>query len=160
MKTRSMSKLLREENPGLSWIRDSHGHVPPNAVKVQNGVYVARIEYKGDIVPGKVVSKYKLGYIPYEGREVELSNYEVLCDTTEPGVDSRYKWVNGHDGLVPKNAIVGGIAVSTYILYIGRSNINGEEVVGKIHPVRGCAYFPWGGEEHKKKEYQVLVRRE
>lgn len=28
--------------------------------------------------------------------------------------------------------------------------------VGKVHPSHGCAYFPWGGEEHSEKSYEVL----
>ena len=34
---------------------------------------------------------------------------------------------------------------------------NGLTIPGKMNPNYGIAYVPWGGEEHEKKEYEVLM---
>jgi len=39
----------------------------------------------------------------------------------------------------------------------GRAHHMGSVIVGKVHPSHHCCYIAYGGNEHKKDEYEVLV---
>merc|ERR1712029_1178396 len=54
-------------------------------------------------------------------------------------------------------AITGGYDVSGENLYIGRTNHQGDIIPGKVVQSHGVCYVPYGGEEHGKTTYQVLV---
>lgn len=56
---------------------------------------------------------------------------------------------------VPCGAIVGG-SDNGSPLYVARSEIDDEVIVGKFQPQHGCAYMPYGGEEHRKDQFEVL----
>ncbi|CAL8093538.1 unnamed protein product [Calicophoron daubneyi] len=141
---------------GLTWESDSDGHVPDNAISVGDGVYVARMRQSGDLIPGKVVPDNDKAYCCYGGREYEHTRYEVLCNEGS----RRYDWVADSDGHVPDDAVEAGRSSQGDKIYIARSRINGEPVVGKVQDGLDCAYFPYGGEEHVKTNYEVLVTRD
>lgn len=42
-------------------------------------------------------------------------------------------------------------------LYVGRAHHEGGLIPGKVNPDHNCCYIPWGGEEHAKEEYDILV---
>ena len=88
------------------------------------------------------------------------------------------KWEHCKHGHVPKHAVCGGweasngeplyvgkiIIVTTWLftsitslLNAGRADHMGSMIVGKVHPSHRCLYVPYGGGEHKKEEYEVLV---
>ncbi|CAG9132283.1 unnamed protein product [Plutella xylostella] len=54
-------------------------------------------------------------------------------------------------------AVVGGQDCSGEPLYVARAPHEGAIIPGKLVGSHGCAYIPWGGAEHGKSEYQVLV---
>jgi len=67
------------------------------------------------------------------------------------------EWISMADGQVPHNAVVGGYDISGENLYIGRSSHEDEIIPGKVVPSHGTCYVPYGGVEHIKHNYQVLV---
>ncbi|KAI5639724.1 farnesoic acid 0-methyl transferase domain-containing protein [Phthorimaea operculella] len=69
-----------------------------------------------------------------------------------PGV-----WVDATGGQLPPGAVVGGQDCSGEQLFVARAKHEGALIPGKFVPSHGCAYVPWGGQEHGKPEYQVLV---
>ncbi|VDD82800.1 unnamed protein product [Mesocestoides corti] len=149
-----MSKVGRGFQVGLSWVPVKDSEVPRGAIETQQGIYVARGEFNGEIIPGKYVAKYRICYVPRGGDEIELHECEVLCDTS---LTRDYQWVGDSNGDVPKNAIVGGIAGDGEPLYVCRQEIEDEMCAGKIHNGHGCAYIPYGGKEHSVEQYEVLV---
>ncbi|KAA3674087.1 uncharacterized protein DEA37_0014321 [Paragonimus westermani] len=152
-----MSKIGRGFQVGLSWIHAEGGHVPPKAIDAGGGVYVGRMHHAGDLIPGKVIPRFGHAYCSHAGQEHTHSSYEVLCDTCAPSTRHCYRWEYASGGHVPKSAIVAGLADNGSPLYIARVEINGERVVGKVHDGHPCAYFPYGGEEHRMPDYEVLV---
>ncbi|XP_028032564.1 uncharacterized protein LOC114244849 [Bombyx mandarina] len=66
-------------------------------------------------------------------------------------------WVDVSGGQVPPGAVVGGQDCSGEPLYVARAVHEGATIPGKLVPSHGCAYVPWGGIEHGKPQYQILV---
>ncbi|CAL8067923.1 unnamed protein product [Calicophoron daubneyi] len=144
----------------LVWRSDQYGHVPDDAVEAGPGVYVGRMEQSGDLIPGKIVPDNDKGYVAYGGKEWEHDEYEVLCTTNARGSKRCYTWVHDSDGHVPDNAIEAGQSDSGDTLYIARTKINNETVVGKVHDGLDFGYFPYGGKEVERNRYEVLAWRE
>ena len=60
-------------------------------------------------------------------------------------------------GNYPHNAIKGGFENNT-IMYIARAKApDGSLCIGKLHPEHRVCYIPWGGKEHARHEYEVLI---
>ncbi|CAH2102819.1 unnamed protein product [Euphydryas editha] len=74
-----------------------------------------------------------------------------------PGVGGAGVWVDMTSGQVPPGAVVGGQDCSGEPLYVARAQHQGALIPGKLVASHGCAYIPWGGQEHGKPQYQVLV---
>ncbi|XP_063229579.1 uncharacterized protein LOC134534858 isoform X2 [Bacillus rossius redtenbacheri] len=64
-------------------------------------------------------------------------------------------WVDASGGSVPPHAVPGGF--DNEQLYVARAQHEGALIPGKLIPSHGVCYVPWGGQEHGKPEYQVLV---
>lgn len=68
----------------FKWISASNGHVPSGAVqggKQTNGepLYVGRTKYKRSLITGKVHPSHGVVYIAFDGNEIAIKDYEVLC---------------------------------------------------------------------------------
>ncbi|KAF5325651.1 hypothetical protein D9611_000126 [Ephemerocybe angulata] len=81
-------EILLGDMSALRWVPasgklnvDSLGHRPVEGGKDEDGseLYVARAHHKGCFHPGKASAKLKGAFIPYDGGEKEISDYEVLC---------------------------------------------------------------------------------
>lgn len=77
-----MAKIGDGFQIGLSWIPIDSRRVPHGAIEVEEGIFVARSEFEGEMVPGKYVERYQTCYVPHGGKEHELSNCDILCDTS------------------------------------------------------------------------------
>lgn len=132
-----------------------HGALPHNAV--QGGrdsdgsvIYVGRAQHEGDLIPCKVLPSKRAAYVPYNGREVLVSNFEVLTG-------SGFSWVGSSNGHTPAGAVVVGNQRNGEALYMGRTNFQGSVTPGKVHKSHGCLYIPFAGAEHRITQYEVLV---
>lgn len=65
----------------LEWKHASGGDCPKNAVHAGvdtgNKVYVARSHHEGHTIPGKLHKSHSSVYIPYDGKEVPVDDYQV-----------------------------------------------------------------------------------
>ncbi|XP_053677715.1 natterin-4-like isoform X2 [Anopheles nili] len=66
------------------WEFSSKGAVPETAIKIGQTaegepLYMGRAIYQGSQTPGKVHSSHGCCYIPFDGAEVSVEDYEVLC---------------------------------------------------------------------------------
>ncbi|XP_026759335.2 C3 and PZP-like alpha-2-macroglobulin domain-containing protein 8 isoform X2 [Galleria mellonella] len=66
-------------------------------------------------------------------------------------------WAEASGGQVPPEAVLGGQDSNGEPLYVARAQHEGAILPGKLVASHGCAYVPWGGQEHGKPTYQVLV---
>ncbi|OQR74200.1 hypothetical protein BIW11_09228 [Tropilaelaps mercedesae] len=67
------------------------------------------------------------------------------------------QWVPTSGSNIPANALYGGNDSSGETLYIGRTRHNEDIVPGKVVPSHQCCYVPWGGEENRHSDYEVLI---
>ncbi|KAM7348611.1 uncharacterized protein ACRADG_007888 [Cochliomyia hominivorax] len=139
-----------------TWRQGSNGSIPSLAVVAGHDsdgdtIYVGRAEYSGDLLPAKVIPNKGKAYVSYGGQEVEVDSYEVLSGL-------RYQWIPAANGDVPPAAVKVGRAADGDFLYAGRGHHEGSLTVGKVHPSHGCLYIPYGDEEVKLFEYEVLTQ--
>ncbi len=72
-----------------AWAPASDGNIPEGAIKAgneENGtpLYIARAYLNGGLHPGKVRPAFKAAHIPWGGREIKVSDYEVLVNADAP----------------------------------------------------------------------------
>ena len=70
------------------WESATGGNVPERAVKAGwtkegKSLYMGRAFYKGAQTPGKVQPSHRCLYIPFDGKEIAIQEYEVLCTKHE-----------------------------------------------------------------------------
>lgn len=142
----------------LGWVESSSGAVPPHAVssgQTSDGepLFVGRGCWAGSLSIGKVHPSHGCLYIPYGGAEYRLENYEVLVqqELWMPGI-------NVHTLLVP-GTVHAGRDIDGSDIYVGRARHDeaGGFLPAKVIPNRSCAYVSYGGREHMKDEYDLLV---
>ncbi|KAM8713885.1 hypothetical protein ACLKA7_014102 [Drosophila subpalustris] len=78
----------------------------------------------------------------------------------QPGavVSIEHTWVHSTPyAALPPFAVVGGHDADGSPIYVGRSFHEGENLPAKVIPSKGCAYVCYGGTEHTKTHYEVLV---
>jgi len=145
----------------FQWVAASGGSVPSGKAVAGgydiNGekIYVGRAHHAGDVIPGKIVPSHRTCYVSYDGREFNITAYEVLC-TTQP---ASLQWLPAKSGQVPTGAIEGGHASNGDKLYISRALHQGSQVIGKVHPRYQLAYIPFDGKEVSKGSYEVLCMK-
>ncbi|CAB3239749.1 unnamed protein product [Arctia plantaginis] len=66
-------------------------------------------------------------------------------------------WVDAAGGAVPPGAVVGGQDCNGEPIYVARARHEGAVIPGKLVASHGVTFVAWGGSEHGKPEYQVLV---
>lgn len=103
------------------------------------------------MLPAKVIPNKGKAYVCFGGSEIEVGDYEVLSGL-------HYEWIHSSNGNVPDGAVKVGRAGDGDFLYAGRGRWEGSLSVGKVHPSHGCLYIPYGEEEIKLTEYEVLVQ--
>uniref|UniRef100_A0A1I8PFC2 Uncharacterized protein n=1 Tax=Stomoxys calcitrans TaxID=35570 RepID=A0A1I8PFC2_STOCA len=114
-------------------------------------IFVGRAEHEGELLAAKVVPSKGCAYVAWGGSEHVKYQYELLTGTT-------YGWMPSEHGGVPPTSVLTGYDSQGQPLYIGRAYHNGSLSVGKVHSSHGCLYIPYGGQEIRLSQYEVLVR--
>ncbi|XP_037938754.1 uncharacterized protein LOC119671937 [Teleopsis dalmanni] len=138
------------------WVACANGAVPSLAVVGGHDVdgdtiYIGRAEFNNDLLPAKVIPNKGKAYVCYGSNEEEIDTYEVLSGL-------HYEWIPSSNGNVPAAAVKVGRTIDGEFLYAGRGYYEGSLCVGKVHPSHGCLYIPYGSDEIKLTEYEVLVQ--
>jgi len=68
------------------------------------------------------------------------------------GMEICLSWVRCHNGQIPARAISAG-----HERYVARGYHGGEVIPGKVAIGHDCCYIPYGGQEIKVTDYEVLV---
>merc|ERR1711915_790726 len=81
----------------------------------------------------------------------------TVCRKTKKELSTMpVRFVHVANGQLPPNAFAGGHDNGPQ--YVARCYHEGNRVPGKFVPAHGVAYIPWGGKEHAKTQYEVLVQ--
>lgn len=141
---------------GVSWAPASLGSVPPGSLVGGNDngedIIVARGNFEGALLPGKLVASHGVMYVPWGGEEHGLEEYETLIVPA-----NAVNWVGSSGGEILPNAIPGGVSLDGETLYIGRTQHEDTLTVGKVHPSHGTLYISYGGAEIGFDSYELLV---
>ena len=86
----------------------------------------------GSIQPGKILSNLTGALIPFGGKEVVATDYEVLMDA---GI-----WIRTSGGVIPDAAIVCGRESSGEPLFVARASFGGGLQLGKASFSLGGAF--------------------
>ncbi|XP_044252719.1 uncharacterized protein LOC123003790 [Tribolium madens] len=140
---------------GFEWVHCSDFNIPPNAVKCGkdidgSDIFAGLSYYQRDELPCKIVPKRREAYVSYDGREIKVNDFKILCE-------KKMCWLPAQDGQVPAGAIPAGKTAFGEILYIGRVNTDGFTKVGKVQLSQKCLYVPYDDKEMSYKTYEVLV---
>ncbi|EGF80711.1 hypothetical protein BATDEDRAFT_24543 [Batrachochytrium dendrobatidis JAM81] len=118
-------------------------------------LFISRVFYNGGEHPGKMGQHLGGCSIGYAGKEVTLSNCEVLVAD-----DQHLEWVavrNANtqfsDAYAP---IIGGREPDGKELYIGRFRRDGLWVPGKVGDHLGGISYSFGGSEYHAKDFEIL----
>jgi len=141
---------------GFTWVASAHGHVPEGAVSAGsqgNGepLYIGRAHFQGSLTPGKVHRSHNCLYIPFNGGEHSITEYEVLV------AQQRANWVSvsAYEQL-PGGAILAGNDVDGAPIYVGRCHHGGDLVPAKVLHTKQAAYIPFSGQEIPVNQYEIL----
>ncbi|CAH8494959.1 unnamed protein product [Schistosoma rodhaini] len=126
----------------LSWLPSTSGlPPPPNALQADSGVCVIRGKKGEHLIPGK---------------EILLSEFEILCNTSVFSNQTLYQWVPESFGRVPAGALLAGITSTSEPLYVARAIVQDELCIGKVNCSQKFALLDYKGKENKVKHYEVL----
>lgn len=146
--------------PGLSWHDASDGRAAPHAVhggETSDGrrVWIARSDEEREVAVGYLVSGEHFARIPYFGRTLRRTRYQVLSN----GGDVALAWVDAKLGQVPDASIAGGRAQRGHEdpIYISRVRYKNATLPAKLLPRAKRAFVSFDGREVARREYQVLT---
>ena len=71
----------------------------------------------------------------------------------------KVEWQKCSDGSYPTNAFSTGAQDGGKRLFVARALHKGSLVPGKLHQGHTVCYVSWGGEEHGKNQYEVLLHQ-
>ncbi|XP_037806109.1 uncharacterized protein LOC119600114 isoform X1 [Lucilia sericata] len=83
-----------------------------------------------------------------------------MMGSYHPGgiISPQTTWVHSAPGApLPPLAVIGGHDCDGSPIYVGRAYHEGDNMPAKVVPSKGCAYIAWGGLEHVKTHYEILV---
>jgi hypothetical protein len=141
---------------GPTWVRSQGGAVPPGARAVgyeaAGFLYSCRAMVDGGMHPGKVRPGFDGCYVPVNGREQSVHQYEVLVGSPN--------WEMAQNGNVPEGSYEVGRTRTGQPLYACRAaGASGELMPGRTGAgLRGCS-IGVGGLEQTQTTYEVLVQR-
>ncbi|KAF4528032.1 hypothetical protein B566_EDAN002215 [Ephemera danica] len=146
------------EGEGVAWIRAINGDFPPNAVVGGNNhlgdIYVARAEFQSQLIPGKLIPKYRSCFITVNGTEMKINDYEVL-QCNQPMM-LEWNHMKKGDG-IPINAVDGGVDDVGDTLFIGRVEHGNSAIVGKVEQSTQMCLILCANQEHAYYTYDILV---
>uniref|UniRef100_A0A1A9X2I1 Uncharacterized protein n=1 Tax=Glossina brevipalpis TaxID=37001 RepID=A0A1A9X2I1_9MUSC len=124
------------------------GHDSDSAV-----IYVGRAMHEGEMLPAKFIPSKNCVYISHRGHEYNKTHFEVLCG-------HHYAWLvpTSYHHNLPANAVSCGFSHNGEPLYIGRGAWQGSLTPGRISVSQHCLFIPYGGQEIRLNNYEILVK--
>lgn len=141
--------------PSLRFEPSRDGMVPRGAYQCGHGnegpEYVGRAHHEGYLIAGRIVPTHRVCYIGFKGAEIGVREYEVLvCDR------DAVKFVPYNRRELPTGVVIAGYNLQRENLLVGRVKHEGINCCGHVNDKRMVLYFPYGGKEHTRDEYELL----
>lgn len=142
--------------PGYHWIPSTiHHDLPTKAVVAGQNAdgstnYVAITTYFRDQLVVNLVHSKRLASLSLRGWEINVQSFQVL-------VGDGFTWHSMCDDRLPDAAVSCGYLADMEKCYIGRAMHEGCMLAGKILMSHRCLYVPFGGDEHRKETFEVLL---
>jgi hypothetical protein len=138
--------------------------IPPDAVaggQEADGsrLLIIRAPQGQALVPGKYSEKFNKAYVPWGGKEVEVSRFEMLVADAQPVGYAPGMWVPADVTNNASAAFPSGTSPDGTPSYLIRSPFRGGLVPGKYNPKAKKAYVPWGGLENSVTTFELYVGR-
>ena len=138
----------------LYWQSAAKGALPFDAFVSGKDVggqslFFRRAQYQGGNHPGKIRPSFTGRTIPYGGKEVSESNYEVLTAG----------WIGAANGVIPPGTFPWGKDRNSDLLFACRALYQGGLYPGKIQSSLGGCSIGIGSNEVVVKSYRILVCR-
>lgn len=114
-----------------------------------HSVGIVRTRHNNKFVIGKFVEGSR-PFVPNGDGEIEIGVnhiFEIICD-------SQLKWET-YNAKVPAYAFVAGHTEDGREVYIGKTNMEGNTVVGRIQD--NMLHFTWSGSGRKSGTFEILV---
>lgn len=139
-----MSQRFGRSHPAFDWVKAKKGAIPPNAVqggfeKDGKPLFVARGLHKGSLIPGKAAPHIGGMYVPYDGKEKLVTEYEVLVGDAHLLC---WKECTGRIQLQGWSPLEVGYEADGRELFVGKTRYDGGEVIGKTgqHMANGLMF--------------------
>ncbi|TGZ68756.1 hypothetical protein CRM22_004090 [Opisthorchis felineus] len=115
--------MLGYREASLSWLPIFRGDKPPpHAVQADRKLYVIRSRHKEDVLPGKWAPHVgHITHLPYDGVEIIVSTFEVLCDTGLYSGKSGYRWIPAEGRQISPNVFEAGLQKDGTPLSVARA---------------------------------------
>lgn len=146
--TGAVMTAIQPAAAGYRWKTGRNGYVPPKAVVGGfdgENLYVCSI----GTALGKLASRQRKCYVPYNGSELAYDKYQVLVVDT-------FQW-EPFAGDVPAGAIVG--AKDGEPIYVCNAVVSGKLTPGKYLVSHNVCYVPYKGKEIEVKNFNLLISR-
>lgn len=145
----------------------------PDVVEVDTPGILSDGEFRGFWIrwDGNVINVGKEGegaaFMTYENPDNFPINFVGLCsgwgasaswivEAPDEPVSGSAVWIEATGGEKPDGAVQGG-EDNGNPLFVARAHHEGALIPGKLVPDHGTCYVAWGGGEHGKETYEVLV---
>jgi hypothetical protein len=93
----------------------------------------------------------------FGGNQIDPQVPAVVPSATPAVSTPQYSWVKTNFDSIPSAAFPGGRDLNGDTLYVGRAEHEGSLTPGKVSKAHQGCLLPWGGEEHGKTHYEILV---
>lgn len=155
--------------------------LPRNVVSVgisqQTGepILIGRAQYSNAMLVGKVLPSLRCVQVAFNGKERDLSHYEILVNNSinsseivtkslYPAIKTEetkgYRWQRfAFNEVRPYDAIMGGNDSDGCPIYVGRAQHNGEMLVANIVPTKLSNFISYCGQEIVKVDVEILCGR-
>ncbi|CAH8430847.1 unnamed protein product [Schistosoma turkestanicum] len=153
-----MNTVHNAKEVHLSWLPSTTGSPPPlNAVQADSGICLIRGKIGENLIPGKMLLRNGAASVLDKGKDIVISEFEILCNTNVFSNQTFYNWVPAFLGEVPTGALLAGIITDTNeFLYIARAIVEDEMCIGQVNCSQKFALVSHKGKEYKVKDYDVL----